>query len=239
MKMDKLPEREIKIENKIVKWFKNYWYYYKWKVIIASFLIVVFVFCTAQMCSNTDSDMTIMYAGPFLSTSLEVPSIEEALSAMLPEDYNDDGKKEALLSMMTVYSPEQIEQIESTTEITIDRVNNNSELDKFQNLIVTGEHNLCLLDPWLYEMVKKENGFAKLEDAIGYLPESAVDEYAVKLSDTEFGKYFAGVTSLPEDTYICLRTPGALQTMVSGGKSEKFDRAAELLRAIVEFKAPN
>lgn len=238
--MDKLPEKKIKYENKITKWFDNYWYYYKWKVIIAVFFIFVIIVCTVQACSNTEDDVVIIYAGEFLSTSLEVPNIESALSSVLPEDYSGDGKKNVSMSMMTVYSEERIKELEETYKdegLKISRPNNDAELAKFQDLIVTGEFNVCLLDPWLYETVKKQGGFAKLEDTLGYLPDSAVDEYAIKLSDTEFGRYFAGVNKLPEDTYLCLRTPGALQSMF-GAKSEKFDQAVAFVKAIVEFKAP-
>ena len=184
--------------------------------------------------------MIVLYAGEFLSTSPEVPNIEDALSAVLPEDYSGDGKKEVVMSMMTVYSEERIKELEEEYKdegLKISRPNNDSELGKFQDLIVAGEQNVCLLDPWLYETVKKQGGFAKLSDVLGYTPESAVDEYAIKLSDTEFGQYFAGVSSLPDNTYLCLRTPGALQSMF-GTKSEKFDQAVEMLKAIVEFKAP-
>ena len=234
--MDKLQDKEIKYENKVTRWFNNYWYYYKWKVIIAVFLIFVVIVCTVQACSNTEDDMIVIYAGEFLSTSLEVPNIEDALSSVLPEDYSGDGKKEVALSMMTVYSEERIKELEKV-DVKIHRPTNDAELGKFQDLIVAGEYNVCLLDPWLYETVQKQGGFAKLSDALGYVPDSAVDEYAIKLSDTEFGRYFAGVDKLPEDTYLCLRTPGALQSML-GGKSEKFDQAVALVKAIVEFKAP-
>ena len=234
--MDKLPQNEIKCQNKITKWFDNYWYYYKWKVIIAAFLIFVLIVCTVQAFSNTDSDMIVMYAGEFLSTSPEVPNIEDALSAVLPEDYSGDGKKEVVMSMMNVYSEERIKELEALG-YAISRPNNDNELGKFQDLIVTGEYHVCLLDPWLYQTVQEQGGFAKLSDVLGYTPESAVDEYAIKLSDTEFGQYFAGVTSLPENTYLCLRTPGTLKSMF-GGKSEKYDQAIAMIKAIVEFKAP-
>ena len=201
--MDKLPQSEIKYENRITKWFKNYWYYYKWKVIIAVFLIFVAVFCIAQACSNTDNDMVIMYAGSFASTSLEVPNIESALSAVLPEDYDGDGRKTVAMSMMTIYTEDQIKQLEANGFV-VNRSNNQGELDKFQNLIVTGEYNVCLLEPWLYDMVQKEGGFAKLSEVLGYTPESAVDDYAIKLSDTDFGKYFAAPALLLYFAWIIL-----------------------------------
>ena len=238
--MDKLPQSEIKYENKITKWFHNYWYYYKWKVIIAAFLAFVVVICSVQMCNNTKQDIEILYAGQFPSSDIEVPNIRAAFEAVMPYDYNDDGKRIAALVMLNVYSEEQIKKLESESDgkIKVDRVNNNSELDKFQNLIVAGSYHLCILEPWLYEIVKSENGFVKLSDALGYTPDIAVDEYAVRLSDTEFGRYYAGVKLLPEDTYICLRAPGGIGTVFDGSKNKKFDMAADMLQAVLDFKAP-
>ncbi len=241
-----MPQSEIKYENKITKWFHNYWYYYKWKVIIAAFLIFVVIVCSVQVCSNTKADITVMYAGPFLSSSAEVPNITAAIES-LAKDYNDDGEVKVGLAMMNVYSKEQMDAInnEQLSEINgqtnkkIDYNANQSELDKFQNLIVTGEYYLCMLDPWLYDMVAEENGFTKLSDILGYTPEYAVSEYAVRLSDTEFGKYYEDVAKLPKDTYLCLRVPGSVKDIFGNDKNERYDQAAELLRAIIEFKAPN
>ncbi len=240
--MDKIPQSEIKYENKLTKWFKNYWYYYKWKVIISAFIIFVVIVCTAQMCSNTKSDITVMYAGPFPSSSAEVPAISDALEYLI-DDYNEDGEKKLDLAMMHIYSKEQMEQINKDQtdggNKTVSNSVNQGELDKFQSLIVTGEYNLCLLDPWLYEMVASENGFTKLEDVLGYKPDYAVSDYAIKLSDTEFGKYYASVSKLPADTYLCLRVKGSVSDVFGGGNSEKYENAARLFRAIVEFEAPN
>ena len=90
--MDKLPQSEIKYENKITKWFHNYWYYYKWKVIVAAFLIFIVVISSVQVCNNTKQDIQILYAGQFPSADIEVPNIRAAFEAVMPEDYNGDGK---------------------------------------------------------------------------------------------------------------------------------------------------
>ena len=44
------------------KKFENFWYYHKWKVIIAVFFVVVFIVCSLQMCSRDEQDITVMYA---------------------------------------------------------------------------------------------------------------------------------------------------------------------------------
>ena len=76
----------------------------------------------------------------------------------------------------------------------------------------------------------------KLSDAVGFTPENAVNDYAVRLSDTEFGQYYEPLKLLSKDTYLCIRIPGALS--LKGENSEQFKQAKATLKAILEFKAP-
>ena len=230
-------------DNKIVKWFRNYWYYYKWTVIGIAFALAVIIFCTFQTCSGSSPDITILYAGTFPPADIGVVEMEKALEEALPEDYNGDGEKDVDLAMLMIYSEEQIKEIEKNLDEDEDRIINRSqnskEFEKFQSLIVSGEHYLCLLEPWLFEMVNKEGGFLTLEEAIGYKPEFAVNDYAVRLSDTELGDYFAALGLLDKDTYLCIRAPGAIQEMTGKGKdSEHFKEAVAMLKSVIEFKAP-
>ena len=231
-----------KSDNKIVNWFRNYWYYYKWIVIGIVFALVVIVFCTVQTCSSTSNDITILYAGPFPPANSGVPEMQNSLEAVLPEDFNGNGEKNVSLAMLMIYSEEQLKAIENSQGSdapVIDRYQNSLEYQKFQSLIVSGEYYVCMLDPWLFDEVNKEGLFLSLEEAIGYKPEKAVNDYAIKLSDTEFGQYYAAMKLLPEDTYLCIRTPGAMQEMTGkGSESKSFNQAVATIKAIIEFKAP-
>ena len=239
---------EIKIDynqsdNKLIKWFRNYWYYYKWMVIGIAFAVFVVLFCTLQTCSKGSPDITILYAGTFPPADIGVVDMEKAIEVALPEDFNGDGEKDVDLAMLMIYSEEQIKEIEKNLDEDEDRIINRSqnagELEKFQNLVVSGEYYVCLLEQWLFDMVNKEGGFMTLEDAIGYKPDFAVNDYAVRLSDTELGKYYEALGLLEPDTYLCIRTPGAIQEMTGKGKnSDKFKEAAATVKAIIEFKAP-
>ena len=230
-------------DNKIVKWFRNYWYYYKWMVIGIAFAVFVVLFCTLQTCSNGSPDITILYAGTFPPADIGVVDMEKALEVALPEDFNGDGEKDVALAMLMIYSDDQIKEIEKNRDEDEDRIINRSqnagELEKFQNLIVSGEYYVCLLEPWLFDMVNKEGGFMSLEDAVGYRPENAANDYAIRLSDTELGQYYDALGLLDKDTYLCIRFPGAVQEMTGKGKnSDSFKEAVAIVKAIIEFKAP-
>ena len=161
---EKYSENEIdygQSDNKIVKWFRNYWYYYKWRVIGIAFALLVILFCSFQTCSNSSPDLTIMYAGTFPPADQGVLEMEKAFEVVLPADYDEDGEKEVDMAMMMIYSEAQIKALEAAAdgEKVIDRSQNSGELAKFQNLIVSGEYYICLLEPWLFEMVNESGGF--------------------------------------------------------------------------------
>lgn len=239
--MDKLPQKEIACDNKLVKWFKNYWYYYKWIVIGLLFAALVVLVCVFQTCSNSKSDISILYAGPFPSSDNGVPKMENALAEVLPEDFNGDKEKRVSLAMLMIYTEEQMKEIEANRkDVKIDRQSNRRELEKFQSLVINGEHAVCLLDPSLFDMVKDAEGFVKLSEVLGYSPRGAVNDYAVRLSDLPFGQFFSGIKDLPRDTYLCLRTPGAIQSVSGAGKgSDKFEQAVRMVKAIIEFEFPD
>ena len=243
---EKLPDGKIdynESDNKIIKWFRNYWYYYKWMVIGIALAVFVVLVCTLQMCSNPKEDISILYAGTFPPADNSVPDMHRAFETVLPEDYNGDGKKIVDMAMLMIYSEEQIKEIESGRNEDdapiINRYTNAGEFSKFQNLVVSGEYYVCLLEPWLFDIVNNEGGFSKLSDILGYTPDNAVNDYAIRLSDTELGQYYNSLKLLSKDTYLCVRSPGTMQNLTgSGENSDKYKQAVEFVKAVVEFKAP-
>lgn len=237
--MDKLPENEIKVENKVIKWFKNYWYYYKWRVIAVAFIAVVLGICVGQACSNSGTDIKIIYGGTYPSAGSAVPGMEAALSSVVPEDYVKDGKKKASLVMFTYYTDQQMEQAhKDNPAVSIDANYNRQELGKFKDSVVSGGAYLCFVDPSLYDVLNEMDIVAPLSEVLGYVPENSIDGKAIRLSDTEFGSYFQGFKELPE-TYICVRYPGVIQSATGKGKSSyEYEAAVAMFKNIVSYKAP-
>ncbi|MCQ2428091.1 MAG: hypothetical protein MJ137_06790 [Clostridia bacterium] len=193
----------------------NFWYYEKWKVIIAVAAVIVFVICCFQMCENADTDLTVMYAGSCYKSKAEVTEIEKILSGFMPG--NADGEKKAALCQLHIYSDKQTE--DRIKELGKDSVNikaNQDELKSYDNLILAGEYSIVIAEPWLYERVAKSGGFRKLSDVLGKVPENAADEYSVRLRDTALYRakpeLFADYT---EDTVIALRTESVLAKKTS------------------------
>lgn len=237
--MDKLPEQSINLDNKIVKWFKNYWYYYKWWVIGALFVIAVITVCTWQSCSTTKADIKILYAGSYPSSGEAVPGMRDAFSTVLSSESDGEEKPEVALVMYHIFSDEQIAELEKDPDVTVNATSNRQEYNNFQRVIASSEYYLCVLEPWLYDVLNEKGMVVPLEEVLGYTPDNSINGNAMKLLDTEFARYFESMGVLTEDTYICLRAPGVIQDSTGKGKdSYEFKTAQQLLKAIIEFTAP-
>ena len=237
--MDKLPEQEIRVENKLVKWFRNYWYYYKWWFIAAAFTVVVLAVLIGQSCSVSSYDLKVVYGGTYPPSGNAVPGMEDAISAVIPDEYASEDGANASLIMFHYYTDEQITQTQKDNPlVTIDKNNNRQELGKFKDSVVSNDAFLCIVDPSLYEVLDEMGLVTPLKDVLGYTPDNAVDGKAIRLSDTEFGQYFKGFAELPE-TYVCVRSPSAIQSATGKGTdSYAYEIAVATFKSILEYKAP-
>ena len=209
-------------QNKFLKWFDNFWYHYKWPTIGIAFALVVLLVCTLQTCTKEKEDITILYAGPYLMNNEQYATVNNIMNNVLPEDYDGNGEKKVVISTYHIYSKEQIEKIEAETDELghhgfIDTSYNVNQYDTYSNYLLTGESSVLLLDPWLYEALKDDgNGvLMTLSEVFEGLPEDIVDEYGIRLGDTELYGEYAALRVLPADTVICLMRP------IIGGKSYK------------------
>ncbi len=242
--MEKQQGGDIICESRFLRWLDNYWYHYKWLTVCVAFALFVVIVCTLQTCSKEKNDVCVLYAGPeyFMHDGEGLSNIQAALSYVLPDEVSENEKKRVALVYHQIFSEAEIKALREEAEkkgeeFFIDPQFNSQNLRSFQNLILTGEYSVCLLSPYLYEMVSNSGGFRPLADVLGYTPEGAIDEYGIRLSDTDFGKYYPGVKDLPKDTVLCLRGEVSVGALLGGNKNkEQYKKSEALFRAILEFK---
>ena len=225
---EKMPEVEIKTKNRFFTWLENYWYHYKWHTIIASVAVIIVIVCMWQVNTTKKHDVVIVYAGPNCLSVSEVQELGDAISAILPDDKDGNGEKSAAMNMYQIYSEEQIEKQNAETDatgqhMTVDTYRNTTQKTEYERNIMTGSSSIYFLDPWLYEeaLELESEGRKYLRPLSeiftdGNLPASRVDEYGVRLGDTDFYKDYAVVRRLSPDTVICLYNP-------LGGIGQKYD----------------
>ena len=240
---DKLQGSEIRIENRLTRWFGNYWYYYKWPVILIAFVLIVVLVCTVQMCMKETPDVNVIYAGSHSFEHEGTGEIAAAFSAVMPEDYNGDGRKNVTVANLLVYSSEQIKAQQEAASaqgenLVVDGMFFAQEQQKYNQLLMSGEYTIILVEDWLYEETKDTDIFLPLAEALGEKPEAAYDDCAIRLCDTAFGRYFSALSELPEATLICFRRQGSIGTLLNREKSERtYLNGLDTFRAVMNFAA--
>ena len=205
-------------ENKFLVWLDNFWYYHKWHTIVALFLMFVLGICIFQMCTKTDYNMIFIYAGPkefaTSESAQQKANINASLSNSIVDIYGEDALAD--LHNYVIHSEEQIKELEQQKDengkplYNISQVSAQSttNMKDFNQSSTHGDAYIFFLDPYIYEQMQAQSGtnqrFVPLTEIFGTKPDCAYDNYAIRITDTDFYKNNLALSSFPEDTLICL-----------------------------------
>lgn len=225
------------------RWFENYWYHYKWHTIVGLFAVIFAVILIGQMIAKDDIDANVIYAGPYLFASSEIYGVQNAFAQVMRDDYTGDGKKTAVLIDITMLTEQQMtdKKAEAEAEGINDLIlspNDNREMKKKFNLeIFAGESIICLFDPYWFDYINEASGLLPLNEALGYMPEYALNEYGVYLKDTNFGQYFTIFEGLPDDTILCIRRMTTTSIFKGVSKEQdRYDNHLQIFKDIFAFE---
>ena len=236
---EKREERQIVLRSGFATKVENFWYHYKWPTIGILFALIVVLVCTLQTCTKEENDIVILYAGRVSMSSQQTKDLARMMDGVLPEDYDKNGEKRAALSTYHIYSEEQIKEITAETDSEgrrgyVDRSRNTDQYSVYTNYLKTGESSVLLLDPWLYEQLKKEDRLRPLSELGEDLADRSADGYGIRLGDTEQYKSFGVYQVLPEDTVVCLMRPYVIGR---SSKAEAYQFEVDTFLSLVGEKA--
>lgn len=221
MNDEKIETTDIVIKKgKFLTWLDNYWYHYKWVTIIVAFFLIVALICTLQVCTKTDYDISVTYAGQVSLKANQKVDFQKALQNSLPEEFSsEDSEQETAVELISyfVLSQEQIEKLEKQTEVDsngdvskvyIDRAFVTNEMDSFEAQLTTGSGSVLFVDRWIYDSFLDSDGNCErlmpVSEVLGENAKGTVGAYGIRLGDTELYKNNPQLSFLPEDTVICL-----------------------------------
>ena len=159
---DKLTPGELTKSSREIRWLDNFWYYHKWKVIIAAFFLVVLVIGLVQIFSRVEYDVYVTVAVPYTMNAEENGRFTELLQKFCPRDFNGDGDLLVYVQGYQVYSDSEYESEKAYWEVRseqfqINSVYNQSQIRAFDQYLMNGQSTLLLLSPYMFE-TKKDNG---------------------------------------------------------------------------------
>lgn len=238
---DKLEPANIEETSPVMKWLDNFWYHYKWTVIVVAFFVAVITIAIVQFVTAPDYDIHIVYAGYYRMDSEERARFEDTINGICPRDFNGNGEKLVNIRDFQIYSEQEMIEEQSRYEaegdhFEINRKYNADEFNSFSNYSLTGDSSVYIISPSLYENLKSANRLAPLTDlyAGGELPAGAMaDGFGIALGETDFYRYNPSVQMLQKDLVLCILRPN----LVGANSEDKtYGEAVEFFRAIADYR---
>lgn len=246
---DKLEAGDIMAASPFLRRLDNFWYHYKWTVIVVTFFVAVALVGLVQMLNRPSYDTSVCFASSYRMNKEERAKMQALFQRICPEDFNGNGEKLINLLEYQVYSEEEIraemERYESMTDengkpdqFQINRKYNADENKNFFSFTMTGEASVYILSPYLYGVLLEEERLKPLSEVYtpGELPVGALpDGYGIALKDTDFYKFHPEAQIYPENCILCL----ARESKIAGRnkKPEMYARDVAFFKAIADFKA--
>ncbi len=233
-KVEKIDGNDIEVKSSFLSKLENFWFYHKWKVLIAAFALFVIVYFAVQMATQNPPDTTVLLGGPYYPSIDARGKMYEAFAAVLPEDFDGDGEKEVEIVHYEIYSEEQFKAIQAPDK---NSMLNSDNLKNFNSVIQIGEISVCIVDRWLYDDMKEAGAVRALSDIFGGEVDGAIDEYGIDFKSTAFAKSFECFDTLPDSTVLCIRTKGFLSGIGNSSANDASYAASEaLFKAMVNYK---
>lgn len=200
---------------------ENFFYHYKWHTVVIVFLLVVIAISTFQMCDKTEYDYTAMYAGPHVISSRDSLIVAQSLDKVAGE-----GK--------TCYFYSYYLDIESPTGYT------GQTLETFDQEVMSGNAPILLLSPAMFTRLTEGAGALIELDPYISQDSGAVfysgDHRAVLLSSLDIYT-LDGISSLPEDTLLCMRSGVSLANIFSRKQAQqRFEKHELFIRALISYE---
>lgn len=221
----------------------NFWHYNRTKIIIISFFVIVFGIVILQAVNRQNPDISILYAGPDYITPNECKAFCATVESLI-DDCNGDGRKYVQIEDLVFMSDGQMEDyiaaaVADDERADVDKTKNKQVADRFSYEVFGGEALICILAEDQFRMVEAGGGFMKLTDVIGELPDGAVGEYGVRLSETKFCKFYDSAKIFPEDAVIALRTVPTASAITGRKRVEKLhEYHTAAFKLIIGFEYP-
>ena len=215
--------------------FDNFWYHYKFVLLIGIAVLVFVVFCVAQCASRVKGDVDIAYIGGQEFDSETHGDLQRALNEILGEDFNGDGRIHVEFTKFAYMTDIQIENARAQGRpVSIEGVM--TAQTQIELEFAAGNIVIYFIDRDIYKQYAARIGlFMPLENSLGYIPEEAFDAYAVKLGSLQCWEYYMGLDNFPKETVLAVR-----DLRVSEEDNEKmlerYERSLAMFRRLVEFK---
>ncbi len=234
---------DVKTDDIEVNRLANFWYHNKVWIIIAAAFVFMITIAVTQYAKQSNPDVYLLYGGPEHITANEAKAFSSLVQDMM-DDYNGDGKKLCQINEFVFMTPEQVDEIttnpdENGNDVVVNLNTNLETYNRYSNEIFGGESIICILGEAQYDEVKTAGGFLPLAELFETLPDGAIDEYGVRLSETKLYAYYPAARIFPDDAIIAIRKLSTMSSITGKKKAEALHGyAKDLFVKLLSFEFP-
>lgn len=238
--MSEQPEKK-QIGDYLFDWkrkFDNFLFHYTAPLIIGVLILAFVIFAIVQCAGKKQGDANVAYVGPHEIGNEQFSELQSSLNKIVGEDLNGDNEIYVSFTRFLYMTERQMENARAAGKSVDSQAVMSAQT---QVLLELKQGNIIIyfidLEVYKYLANRPEVFFMTLEESLGYTPENAYDECAVKLSDLPAGKYYMGLDSFPSNTIVTVRD---MQPGEKGNKSKEtlYESNLKTFRNLVKFKFP-
>lgn len=232
---DTAKEQKLNFKNKL----DNFLYHYKWHTLIGVGAVLVLIWVVASFFGGTEIDARIGYIGDHPYSALEMRELSDKLSAKLKFDSNGDGKTVIDFESHYYLNDEQLRREAEAAaakgeEYYFSYLENAKNYEAFEKDIKSRDAAIWFVSPEVYATLDKSK-LMPLEDILGYLPEGAVDGYALSCSSLDFTT--GQLTQIKYRSYLVMRVEREYSTIMGNDIAMKqLEADIALFREIANYK---
>ena len=122
------------------EWWKNFWFYYKWHLLIGAIVIVAITATAVDMANRVHPDIYILFSGDYTLTEEDTAILKERVEETIT-DVNGDG--EIIANFIQIPLKLNSENVDETTA---------ASTAQMQHQFVTGDQHIYVLDRELFNL---------------------------------------------------------------------------------------
>ena len=158
IRKEKQSGEELEIQSPILKWLDNFWYHYKWTVIVVGFFVFVFAVCLAQCATTPQKDAYVTFSGGYTLTEDEKVAIERVFDVVAKKNFSEKVPAIGFASY-SFYTEEELRTLYTDPEtgdfdnygFQTAKQHNRSRLEELGKYMMTGECSVWLVSAEVYE----------------------------------------------------------------------------------------
>ena len=218
---------------------QNFWYHYKWHSVVALVLITAILVCSLQFCQRESYDAYILYAGSKnigrTAKDGDVAEIATVISSLkrVTDDFDENGEISVSFTNYFFLSSAEAAGLDDVNEALLQ-----NDKNSLSSVFEHSEYYLVFISEAVYQQYNKVGDNELFIDLGTYKTSYPDIEYyadnAIYLSSIG-ASVLPGLSSLPEDTLVCIRRPGVLAAK-SDEHIRHFENAKKMLDNLLNTK---